>query len=475
MIAERFRKAADDYAGRTACRVGAETISYAELRRRAEAVGDLLRRQGTSPVVLRGNHCIDEITALAACLMARRAYVPVSVSVPEERFAEILRATGAGLVLTFGGATEIGCDHAEVLTLSGLEKYRGSEPLFGENDIAYYIFTSGSTGTPKGVSVSYGNLENFIGWIGGLEPLSGYRGINVLNQASLGFDLSVADVYYALCNGHTWVASPDGYSDVTVGMADRFRSNGIHVAVMTPSALKLCLLEEDFSRAGIPSLQAIFFCGERLEKKPVRKLFERFPGIAVINAYGPTEATCAVCAVRITIAMAEADGELPVGEISSAATEIRIEDGEIVLLGPSVFRGYADGRSGGHFTKDGQNGYRTGDLGYVREGLLYCTGRSDNQVKYKGYRIELEEIECALSRLPGISECVVIAKKTADGIVKTIQAYVVPENGDVAAEEIKQALRATLPEYMIPKTIVTVDRLPRNANGKTDRKALANR
>lgn len=481
MITEMLRKAAEQWPERIACRIGTDRITYGELWQQASRAAGLLRRQGVSPVILRGDHGVWEITAMLACLLSKRAYVPVGNTVPKQRLSEIVLMTGSTLVLT---------DQTEGMTLSDLSRYQNCEELSSDNETAYIIFTSGSTGTPKGVPVSYANLSNFARWIGSFGPLAGYRELNILNQAALGFDLSVADVYYALCGGHTWTAIPGGLA--AAGMTSVFADGDIHFAVMTPSALKLCLIEEMFTKASLPELKAIFCCGERLEKKPVRKLFARFPDICLINAYGPTEATCAVCAVRITPEMAEEDGELPIGEIATAATEITIRDGEIVLTGPSVFSGYLDGRDGGYFVENGVNGYRTGDGGFIRDGLLYYTGRNDSQVKYKGYRIELDEIECAINRIAGVAECAVIAKRNPDGIVKTIQAFVVPERSGAEAgkpgakeenaeqtpepectpESIRRKLAEMLPGYMIPKTVAVTDSLPRNANGKTDRKAL---
>ena len=515
MITGKLLYVMEQWPDRVACRIGDSSVTYRELRQQASELADLLGRQGDSPVILHGDNSIPMMTALVACLFAKRAYVPVGSSVPSKRFREIVRLTGSTLVLRPGetgtkespsdrdglkslpgqsGADGLPDGTAE-LTLSELRRFRDCAHIESNNQIAYIIFTSGSTGTPKGVPVSYENLANFAAWIDETEPFREYEGISVLNQAPLGFDLSVCDVYYALCGGHTWTAVPGGFNASKDGISEVFRKDHIGVAVLTPSALKLCLVEETFAAAHLPELRAVFCCGERLEKKPVRKLFARFPKISLINAYGPSEATCAVCAVRITKEMLEAEEELPVGRTDTAAVEVTIEDGEIVLFGPSVFGGYLDGREGGHFTRDGRNGYRTGDFGEVRDGLLYFLGRKDSQVKYKGYRIELEEIERAIRKLSGVAECAVIAKRNGDGIVKTLQAYVVSEPGGadgtvpadtdgqrqrplftntskLTAEAVKKALTEGLPSYMIPKTVTVTESLPHNKNGKIDRKAL---
>ena len=268
--------------------------------------------------------------------------------------------------------------------------------------------------------------------------------------------------------GHTWIAE-----DVAFGKCESrtciFADNRINVSVMTPSGMRMCLLEEDFREENLPDFRCVYFCGERLEKNIVGKLWERFPHLHIINAYGPTEATSAVCGVSLTRAMLEAEDELPVGEVDKASACIRIVDGEIVLSGATVFRGYLNrGKNEPALTE-----YRTGDVGAIRDGLLYCKGRVDSQVKYKGYRIELYDIENNLNRIPGIAASAVVARKNEDGSVKTIQAYCVSENGRTDAAGVKNALRELLPEYMIPKTIRFVESLPTNRNGKTDRNALA--
>ena len=178
-----------------------------------------------------------------------------------------------------------------------------------------------------------------------------------------------------------------------------------------------------------------------------------------------------VTAVLITREMAENELLLPVGEICAAATEIEIVDDEIVLKGKSVFSGYLGGPKGG-FYKDGDvNCYRTGDLGYIKNGLLYCKGRLDSQIKYMGYRIELEEIEHHINALEGVSGSAVVASYDSNGTVKAIKAYV-EADFPVKTRDIRQELSERIPHYMIPKTIKQVDSLPLNDNGKVDRKAL---
>ena len=191
----------------------------------------------------------------------------------------------------------------------------------------------------------------------------------------------------------------------------------------------------------------------------------------MINAYGPTEAASAVSAVVIDEKILR-DVLLPVGMYGNFAADIFIIDDEIVLRGDSVFGGYLDGEPGGHCTKNGVNSYRTGDLGFFRDGYLYCRGRKDDQIKYMGYRIELADIERNLAEVDGVRECAVTAKRDGD-TVKAIHAFVVPEAGaKTDAVRLKNALKQRLPDYMIPKTIRFLDALPVSANGKTDRKAL---
>lgn len=460
MIVDLIKKAAKENRERIAYRVGEKTLTYGKLWDSAERAASLLKRQGNEPVILYGGKETYMPTAILACLIAHRAYVPVDRFMPEKRVRLIIEMSGASLLIGDRPFDGILCS-----SLEGLEKYADRETFPQAGNGAYIIFTSGTTGEPKGVPISRANLENFVVWLNEHIPANKDRSV-ILNQASFSFDLSVADFYYALTNGYTLTAIEHGveYSEIY----KIIREHRVNLAVMTPTFMKLCLADTDFRSEKYPDLECVYFCGETLDSRLVRRIRERFPDLTVLNAYGPTEATSAVSLVEISGELEERD-ILPVGRVGEFATDVILEDGEIVLRGASVFGGYLGHSSDCRSLHNVSNSYRTGDRGYIDNGYLYCTGRADGQIKYKGYRIEIGDIEKNIASLSGVGECAVVPRFAYDGSVKSLAAFVVPsgECGDIRAR-----LRAILPEYMIPKTVTFLDRMPVTDNGKTDRKAL---
>ena len=490
----RIREQAKAHPERAAYRTGDGSVSYGVLWERAERAARTLERldsafpeaegslPGPLPVLLDGSKSPDAAVAIAACLLAGIPYVPVLPGFPPARLRSVIRMTGARLLLAgpefpdpeeladAAGCAECGSGLIR-LPLAGLGLSSEAEDLpepegYEKSRYAYVLFTSGSTGEPKGVPVTRASLDNFVRWIGGLPSLAGPGGATVLGQAPFSFDLSVADFFFALTNGHTAAAFRDE------GELARLLPDA-DFAVMTPSFLRLLLLDRGFRAENYPRLKCVWLCGEVLAPAVARKALEAFPELELVNAYGPTEACCAVCAVRIDGRTAEEADPLPVGELSGAAAEISVRDGEIVLRGPSVFGGYLGGAEGGHFLEDGENCFRTGDLGRIdtASGLLYCSGRKDGQIKYKGYRIELGDVESNLAALPGVNACAVVPRIGAGGEVLALRAFAAADPG-VTEAGLKEALAKRLPAYMIPKTIRLIDRLPVTENGKTDRKAL---
>ena len=451
----KIEKLAEKFGGKTAYVSEDEQISYSELFARAQNIKEKICGRDFSPIIVFGGRSSAMMAAILACIMAKRAYVPIDLSMPKERKDKIIAASGAGI---FIDCTE---NEAKIIGIANGAQTKD------ENDIAYIIFTSGSTGEPKGVPISYENLDNFIKWITELEPMNEFEHAAVLNHAAFSFDLSTAAVFYALFGGHTLVQL-DSAGDFE-NIFDTVKKNKAEVLVATPTFLRLCLLNKEFCEKEYPFVKCVYFCGETLQKSLCNAIFERFPNIRIINAYGPTEATSAVCAAEITKESLEHEEILPCGKISSAATEVAVENGEIVLKGKSVFGGYLGGAEGGHYKEGETHCYRTGDMGFIKDGKLYCKGRIDSQIKYKGYRIELSDIEANIAAVDGVENCAVIAKKNAEGETRIIKAYV---SGGVSELSIRKKLREKLPEYMIPKAIKILEKLPVNQNGKIDRKKL---
>ena len=446
-----------------AYKIDDEKITYKELFSKALYYSNLLKREGNTPIILYGHKEINMIVSMISCILANRTYIPVEVGTPAERIKEIMDISGATLVLT-----NRHIDGVKTTRLSTLDNYKDDEIVENNNDIVYIIFTSGSTGTPKGVPISRENLDNFVRWISNYGALAKYKGIRVLNNASFSFDLSVADIFYALCNGHTLIA----YSFNVVNDYDKlfeiYKKERITLSVLTPTIAKLSLLNPAFNSRNYPHLDCFYFCGEQLDKSLVKKIMLSFPRIKIMNAYGPTEATSAVSMIKIQKNMLDED-YLPVGEVNRSATEIEIESKEIVLKGKSVFNGYLSQKSSKHYKEDGINCYKTGDLGYIDDNKLYCLGRKDHQVKFKGFRIELGEIENNLKNIDKVKDAIVLAKYNDLGIVTTIKAFVISR---LSEDEIKKELSKKVPYYMIPKSFIFLKKFPINKNGKIDRKEL---
>lgn len=452
------------YAAKAAYICGEKRLTYAKLYEKAERIAAVLKAQGGGAVAVLGNKEPEMIISILACIMARRAYVPLEDNLPQARIAAAIRQAECTLVLKNGSA----CPDCGIPCSSLAElEHATKKPADGgaQNETAYIIFTSGSTGTPKGVPISYANLGNFTRWICSDKVLSGFEHPVVLSPASFGFDLSVAGIYYALSAGGTIVTVSREEQKSFDGIFAALQKNSAEIAVLTPTFMKLCLLNADFNEENFPRLRCCWFCGERLEKALCEKLLRRFPSLKIINAYGPTEATCAVCSTMITAETLAAGEPLPVGDISSAACKIEIENGEIILSGTSVFGGYigAAERTGGRFA--------TGDLGEIRGGKLYCTGRADGRIKYKGYRIELGDIEANILAIGGVRACCAVAKRSKNGDTAYIKLFVSAEQ-TLGEETLRTALKSALPEYMIPKVIEFLPQLPVNEHGKTDRRLL---
>lgn len=464
-------------------------LSYGQLLTRARVLAAALNQlwPGEGPILLYGHKQPALPVGMLACLLAGRAYVPCDESWPAARVEAVFRQAGATALLFADEAPAPWPEELPTAPLWPMSEPGIIEPLAaprpcGPEQTAYILFSSGSTGQPKGIPMPRRALANFARWITARPGLALAPGETVVGQAAFSFDLSLADLTLAFCGqGRLVSLTRQELADPAL-LFQRLSDSGAAVLVCTPTFLELCLCDKDFSPALMPKLRAVFCCGEVLPRTAAEKFLTRFPGASLLNAYGPTEAACAVCAVNAADALLTfKEGPLPVGLAAEAAVEIAVlspegavlaegEPGELALRGESVFSGYLSGSGDARFSG---RWYRTGDSGFVKDGHIWCTGRLDDQLKYCGWRIEPGEVEAALRTLPGVERAAVLPQRTPDGRVRRICAFLqAEESARLPDEEARRLLALHLPAYMLPGRFVWLDELPVTENGKCDRARL---
>ncbi len=463
---------------------GADTLTYAALHRDSTHVAQTLLStlpEGDSPIVVLGHKEPAMLTAFLGVLKAGRAYIPVDISWPDNRVAKVVQTSGSPLVLTPETIREYLARPAPPAI---------APPLRRPDDPHYIIFTSGSTGEPKGVVITSHNLATFIEWM--REEQRFIPGEEVfLNQAPFSFDLSVMDLYLSLTTGGTLFSiSKDDIANLN-RLAEALARSRVTTWVSTPSFAQMCLADARFSAERLPHVRRFLFCGETLPPFVASELLARFPEAEVWNTYGPTEATVAMTSIRVDADILARHPALPVGfPMRGGRVEIRDESGislpagqsgEIVIHGDNVSVGYfgrPDLSEAVFGLSDGTRTYRTGDWGSLdADGRLFVTGRMDGQIKLNGYRIELGDIEANLRELAEVCDAVVlpvIGRDTPD----LLAAFVVPAARGSRTDlelllALRRALSERLPAYMIPKKFRFLESFPMTANGKADRRQLA--
>ena len=437
-----------------------EALSWLQL---SAAVTDWAQRyqhcpsSAGTPVVLYGHQQAEFAVAIYSCLLHNIPYIPVDCIYPQERLKEICHLANAPY-------------YYDVATRQFIATGETGKVL-AEQDLAYIMFTSGSTGKPKGVQIGRESVWHFMKWVS--QDFSLPEKPVLMNHAVFSFDLSLIPLLANLAmGGHVVLNAKEDI--LKEDWLDRLKMNAVSAWVSTPSFAYQKLLSPQFNSEYLPELNVFIFIGEVLNKALVKQLRRRFPQAKIINSYGPTEATVATTVVEITDEILGSDNAvLPVGVMMPDSRMEITADGELIIWGKNVMRGYL-GLPQENATKllrresEAFRGYRTGDLGY-EEGLIYCQGRNDSQVKLNGYRIEINEIENRLLAMSGISEAVVLPLMKSCGSVLRITAFCVT---DLAPEAIKTSLAKVVPHYMVPSQIIIKDALPLNPNGKIDRKLL---
>lgn len=465
-----------------ACISNAGSITYNELYAKSENLAKHIVARGVSRVIVYGHKEHSLILAFLACLRAGAAYIPVSTIQPVARRKALTAHAGAGLVLCavgrgFAGAGDIPTENILSLANQPLEQDVQLPETISDDALAYITFTSGSTGQPKGVKATRRNLNNFIGWIDRTIALPADAEGAVLNLAMFSIDLSMIDIYYALSHGRTLVTTTSEQQEHLSSLYPQIQNYTPAMMVMTPTIAEFLMRSPRFNREMAPNLRVVYLSGESLHPGTVRRLLQRFDDdLIVYNGYGPTEATCNVCAAQITDAMC--DDRLPVGMVNSAATEIRImqddtelpdgEEAEIVLLGDSITAGYDPSYEENGFCEiDGKPAYRTGDIGFkTKDGTrLFWSYRKNSMIKVKGFRLEPGDVENHMCRIRGVTGCGVVER------YGHLVAYVTL-NREMTPGQVRAAARSHLPPHLIPGIVRIIDQLPMTKNGKLDRNSL---
>ena len=468
---------------------GSECLTYAEFELRVRKLSSHLTRLGLGPGKIAGvllERSFDMMTAIYAVIRCGAAYMPIGTDTPSGRLAFMLRDSGAPVLLTHS------CFSANVpetvcridLDSADLPDSTESMPVHARPELpAYVIYTSGSTGEPKGVLISHRSTVDRIHWMNrtfGMDPAD-----VVLQKTPYTFDVSVWELFWwSNYGGRLALLPPDAHKDPEqiIRAVERYHVSKMH---FVPSMLSAFLTYMDAVRCAdrLHSLRQVFSSGEALMPAQANRFYRLLPETGLINLYGPTECTvdvsCFICPHREL-------NSIPIGKpVDNTQLYILDRDlsllpigaaGELCIAGNLVGIGYLNRPE---MTKerfvDNPFGsgklYRTGDLAYWNSnGEIEYLGRMDHQVKLRGQRLELGEIERCISSVPGIRDAIAAVQQQENGESVLVAYYTGRcESGNAG---IKEALSAMLPDYMIPQSLMHLDVLPLSQNGKADRKRL---
>jgi amino acid adenylation domain-containing protein len=479
-----------------------EVLTYRALDELANRFARVLQKAGVMPGDRVGVHLPRSGRTIAAMLGAARAgavYVPLDPSSPPPRMRTIVNDCNMRHVviapsLFAGWLSASLCAPVEHFFLADLvdtgplpdlpapatahafaevlaESPAPLAPASEDPDaLAYLLYTSGSTGTPKGVMLSHRNALSFSEWAADLVELS--PADRVSSVAPFHFDLSVFDIWATLSRGATLVIVDEATVLSGPRMLERIARKAITVWYSVPSALVLMLDHGGLADKGAPSLRVVFFAGEVFPIKHLRRAMQALPQARFFNLFGPTETN--VCLAYEVPAAPPADlPAIPIGRPSCGDTMAVLDEqgrpvpdgeiGELFVEGPTVMLGYWNG---GQRTP-AKHPYPTGDFVAKRaDGEVMYHGRRDHMVKVRGFRIELAEVEAALTAHPGIREAIAFA---ADG---RLWAAIQPSDTNLSVLAIKRHCAARLPPYMIPSDVRLLGEMPRTSSGKIDRVGL---
>lgn len=454
--------------------------TWAQMLRRARQIGTAIARvaPAQAPVLILMEKSPDCIAAMLGAAFANCPYTPLDASMPTARMKRIASTLAPAVVLCERRHEQAACELAggvPVLVAETLAQEedaalldrRRAEQI--DTDLLYVLFTSGSTGEPKGVAIAHRGVIDLVEWACGALRLP--EGVRFGSQAPFYFDNSVLDIFCAMRMAGSLCLIPRGDFLFPKRLLRTLQEQQVNTLFWVPSALTA--LADVLMPDCLPQVKRVFFCGEVMPCATLNRWRRALPEADYVNMYGPTEITDVCCYYRVDRAFSDADS-LPIGR-PCANMRVVLVEGELCVAGTGVSPGYynAPDRTAAAFIRNplrpqvNETLYRTGDMAaYNERGELMFLGRRDRQIKRSGYRIELGEIECALGAAPGVTLCCCWYEPEDERI---LAAY----TGSATEKEVRAALRAALPKYMLPDALYHRETLPHTGSGKIDRRTLA--
>ncbi len=481
---------------------GNETLSYEVLNQRANWVAHYLRAEGVKPgqiipVCLKPS--FDLLACILGILKAGCAYLPLDASYPLERLQFMLTDTEAECLLTNSENRALFSDLA--IRLIDVELHCGNFPKKDANpdvvnsadDLAYIIYTSGSTGRPKGAMLTHHNVGFFLHWF---QEATKITADDIFDfSSSISFDFTVASTLFPLTQGAKIAICPEGVRKDPYLYIQHLITSHSSLVKLTPShfrQLKECISPDQ----QLPDLRCLIFGGEPLYASDIKDWLTQFPHQMVVHEYGPTETTVATTSLIIDIHnIDQLPNKLPIGKpvfnsqlyILNNQQQLAAinEEGELFIGGEGVGKGYwrRPDITNERFIRDPFSVdprarlYKTGDLcRYLPDGNIEFIGRADHQIKIRGFRVEIDEVERCIATHPLIREVVLVADSLDDDVTseKRLVAYYTLKNiaNKPTQGELVRHVQNKLPEYMVPAFFVFLPSFPLSPNGKLDRKAL---
>ncbi|MEW5925947.1 MAG: amino acid adenylation domain-containing protein [Gemmatimonadota bacterium] len=487
-VHELFAEQAARAPGAVALTFGSESVTYAELDRRSDALARRLAALGVGPEA-RVGICVERspemVAGLLAVLKAGGAYVPLDPAYPAERLAFMLADSGARVLLTQERLRDrLPALEAELVVLD--EEVPGDDdaPLpagVSPESLAYVVYTSGSTGQPKGTGVPHRAIPGFF-W--GADYARFDEGTVIVQHSSTSWDALTLELWPALLAGGRCVLLPAQTSEPAL-LGEQVRENGANTLWLTSAYFNLVV---DTSPEVLSGVAQVMIGGEAASARHVRRALELHPGMRLVNGYGPSE-----CTVFASCWPVPAGFDAPVVPIGRPVGDRRVYlldrgfepvptgvPGELFVGGPGVARGYlgrpeltAETFVPDPFGEPGARLYRTGDrVRWRADGVLEFVGRLDFQVKIRGFRVEPGEVEAVLAGHPGVREAAVVVREAAPGERRLVAFATAQEGAELVPAGVRAYLAERMPDHMVPAAVVVLEAMPLTPNGKVDRRAL---